>query len=238
MSTTYEHPASDRQKSYIAHLLNDREMTPEARSAAAVRIAGLSRTLASAWIEKLLTLPKAAESSLATAGLPGADAVPAGRYAVENAEGELRFYRVARSRRPGSSRVWINVQHGPSESEVPFSVAGYEAILGAIVDAGPAEAMRRYGFEIGHCGSCGTRLTNRISRELGIGPVCGGRMFGEGFKGRVKEARAAIVERGENPDEDVDGDDFNDRWLAHKAEFAAREREQERAAYEYEMREG
>jgi hypothetical protein len=58
-------------------------------------------------------------------------------------------------------------------------------------------------MEIGSCSNCGRRLTNTISRELGIGPVCGGRMFGEAFKVEVSEKRAEITARGDNPDEEL-----------------------------------
>lgn len=136
--------------------------------------------------------------------LPSSEQVPAGRYAVENTDGELRFYRVARSKR--SDRVWLHVQHGPSESEVHFSWAGYRAILESIVEAGAREAAVRYGQEIGRCSSCGLRLTNALSRELGIGPVCGGRFYAESSEWTAvkRTAREALRARGIDPDSEVE----------------------------------
>lgn len=147
-------------------------------------------------------------------GLPGKDAVPAGRYAVDNGEGVLRFYRVARGTR-NPDRVWLHVQHGPSESEVPFSWAGYRAILGAIA-AEAREAAIRYGREIGACSTCGKRLTNALSRELGIGPVCGGRFYAqEGeWKATKDTARKSLRQRGIDPDSDV-ADDVVPYWERH-----------------------
>jgi hypothetical protein len=59
-------------------------------------------------------------------------------------------------------------------------------------------------MEIRACSNCGRRLTNRISRELGIGPICGGRMFGgDEWADEVKAKRAEIVARGEDPDEEL-----------------------------------
>lgn len=125
--------------------------------------------------------------------------VPPGRYAVESDEGELRFYRVWIGN-TGFAKVYV--LHGPDSSEVPFKSA--MGILRKIEQAGIEAAAIRFGNEIGACSNCGRRLTNRISRELGIGPVCGGRMFGDMFGTRVLNARREILKRGEDPDEVID----------------------------------
>jgi Family of unknown function (DUF6011) len=135
--------------------------------------------------------------------LPTPAQLPAGRYAVESDEGELRFYHLWRgTRKPDYFKLYV--QHGPDSSEVPFRSA--KTILHKIVAAGPFEAATRYGREIGRCSKCHTRLTNTLSRELGIGPVCGGRYFEDdpdAWKARKKRAREAIVARGEDPDAEV-----------------------------------
>lgn len=48
--------------------------------------------------------------------------------------------------------------------------------VNAIINQGPEECMLRYGREIGQCGHCGRTLTNDESREIGIGPVCRGKV--------------------------------------------------------------
>lgn len=126
--------------------------------------------------------------------------VPAGRYAVENDAGELRFYKVWVSY--DKKRLNVYVEHGPDESDLKFQKTTL-GVLNKIKAAGIRQCAIRYGMEIGECSNCGRRLTNRISRELGIGPVCGGRMFGDDFKGDVKQARATIRARGEDPNEQV-----------------------------------
>lgn len=97
--------------------------------------------------------------------------VPEGRYAVENADGELRFYKVDR---PTEGRwrgyTFVNVQ--ASDDLHPIrNRAERERILAAI-GADVQGAMLRYGREIGKCGHCGRTLTNEESREYGIGPIC------------------------------------------------------------------
>jgi hypothetical protein len=89
------------------------------------------------------------------------------------------------------------VQHGPSESAIPWGAA-MRSILEKIVAAGPGDAAIRYGRELGHCGVCNTELTNHLSRELGIGPVCGGRYF-EDWSERKGKARARLQAAGVDP---------------------------------------
>jgi hypothetical protein len=126
--------------------------------------------------------------------------VPAGRYAVEADNGELRFYKKWVSR--DGKRHYIFVQHGQDESKLPLPAM--VGVAKKILKAGVRECAIRYGLEIGACSNCGRRLTNRISRELGIGPVCGGRMWGDdGWKDEVKTKRQEILARGEDPDEEL-----------------------------------
>lgn len=161
------------------------------------QLLGVTRRRASDIITELLKLPMS--DSVVEKQNRDKPNVPAGRYAVDNDEGELRFYRVYISK---SGFIKVYVLHGPDASEVPFRAA--MGILRKIEKDGVEKAAIRYGTEIGACSNCGRRLTNRISRELGIGPVCGGRMFGDMFVTKVADAREAILARGEDPDEAID----------------------------------
>ncbi len=95
--------------------------------------------------------------------------VPAGRYAVENADGALAFY-VVKVKDSGKVEIYVKASH--NEHLVPFTGAGYTTILQSVLDAGLREATIRYGRELGHCGVCGRELTDQTSRDAGIGPVC------------------------------------------------------------------
>ncbi len=46
------------------------------------------------------------------------------------------------------------------------------AALQAIFDYGPDKAHELFGTELKYCRVCGIHLTDELSRELGIGPVC------------------------------------------------------------------
>jgi len=90
-----------------------------------------------------------------------------GRYAVEKDDGTLMFYSVKNGRYKTFVDVWA------SDTRYPIRNASEaKRILEAIKadpDAGP-----RFGREIGRCYVCGRTLTDELSRELGIGPVCRG----------------------------------------------------------------
>lgn len=177
----------------------------------------ISKRAASAWIERLLTLPhRPAERKVHRGGnssnVPSPVDLPAGRYAIENNDGELRFYRLWRGTK-NPNFVKLYVEHGPDQSEVPFRSA--LSIMAKIIEADPFTCARRYGAEIRSCSKCGRRLTNRVSRLLSIGPVCGGRWFSDGeddseWRGLVSRARDVLWEAGLDPSGDVeDSDNFD-----------------------------
>jgi len=120
----------------------------------------------------------AARSSRGTGDLPSAEAVPAGRYAVETEDGatnELAFYKVDRPTE-GRWAGYVFVKLLVSDSEQRMSFPASKAILRKIAEVGAEAASARYGHEIGKCGICGRTLTNDESRERGIGPVCADKM--------------------------------------------------------------
>jgi hypothetical protein len=204
---------SQPQKAFVLDLINERDtshLSADQQAWLQSLVDGsrqLTRGKASELIEKMLKFKKKVGTTIdgnATTQL-NADriniGVPAGRYAVENDLGELRFYNVWVSR--DKKRLNVYVAHGPDDSDLVHqkTVLG---VLNKIKAAGIRECAIRYGMEIGHCSNCGLRLTNRISRELGIGPICGGRMFGDDFKVEVKAKKKELRARGIDPNERLD----------------------------------
>ena len=100
----------------------------------------------------------------------GAPEVADGRYAIEQ-DGIIKFYKVdSPTEGKWAGRTFVKIQ--ASEELHPIrNPAARKAILAEIAKD-PKGAMLRYGQELGHCGHCGRTLTNDLSRELGIGPVC------------------------------------------------------------------
>lgn len=107
--------------------------------------------------------------------------IPSGRYAVgdkllavDNLTGETQgmwagWVFVAelvdhtnRNRRKAGSQRPANTYHGPTQMR---------ALLEQIADD-PQAAAKAFGKQTGHCGRCGRKLTDPVSIEFGIGPVC------------------------------------------------------------------
>lgn len=99
--------------------------------------------------------------------------VPRGRYALQNSddENDLSFYKVWVGERHGWS---LKVLAGPNEYQIVQRDRAVELLQAIATD--PQACSQAYGWAIGRCGICGIRLTNQISRELGMGPVCRSRV--------------------------------------------------------------
>lgn len=167
-------PATEKQLAFLRSLVEERELTDEHRAQMLARIEtnDVSKSRASDWIGRLMEKPKSRTRSAPT-DLPD---VPAGRYAVTGDDGETDFYKVDRpTRGDWKGHTFVKLITGPDERNMSKAVA--RTILERIIEDGPAAAAIRYGREIKHCSVCNIRLTNNLSRALGIGPVCGGRFY-------------------------------------------------------------
>ena len=131
----------------------------ENKAVAVAKVLGSSRTASPATTDALVS-----------AGIRLND-VPAGRYALDNGNGSVRFYRVDR---PTEGRwagyTFVKVQASDEEFNVK-NRQERESILARIA-VDPAASSKLYGIELGVCGVCGRTLTNDESRAAGIGPVC------------------------------------------------------------------
>lgn len=106
--------------------------------------------------------------------------VPSGRYAAR-VNGVLRFVRVDNvidgkwagfifvKLQSGGSYSMLGSQH-PSGKFTRYTGKLREHLR--VIAADPKAASVMYGRESGHCGVCGRQLTDEVSLERGIGPVC------------------------------------------------------------------
>jgi hypothetical protein len=235
--TTTAPGASNSQLNYLIALLQSREMPEEARDTLSRRVAiqiqlneehgdrtpplaanGLTLRRATQFIARLKTKPQRQRDrsqsprdiARETAFIPGPDRVSTGHYAIKNKDGELRFYRVWRGTR-NPNWVKLYLEHGNSDTEIPFKSGEFKGIMLAI-GADPLFAARLYGRHIGCCSECHHRLTNRVSRLLDIGPICGGHKCDPAiWKDMVARAKAALRDAGLDPDADVEDTDDLDR---------------------------
>lgn len=183
-------PPTPKQLAFVRTLLAERAGVPAAEALREVlnrlRTEGsLSKRAVSATIDALLKIarPQAEASDeptpverpaqrTAKVELPD---VPAGRYAVENEDGELRFYVVDRPME-GKWAGWTFVKVQASDELHPIKGMEAKAVILAKIALDPQAASIRYGQELGVCGVCNRTLTDEESRRQGIGPVCRAKM--------------------------------------------------------------
>lgn len=122
----------------------------------------ITKKYASRIIEILLDCPK-------KKAVDNGVSVDDGRYAVE-VGGKLRFFRV-NSPKDGRWKgyTFVNEQAG-SELFSVRNASQRKNVLQAIFN--DPDSLARYGQELGSCGMCGRELTDEVSRNIGIGPVC------------------------------------------------------------------
>lgn len=177
--------ATDKQRAFLSSLLNERNLSGEKINAEPnsdeykamlkgihAQIHDLSKRAASKWIEKLLTLPKLEQTTHSSTRVwPNVDA---GRYALETDQG-IKFYRVSR---PTEGRwagfTFVDIQ--ASDELHPIRNKDQRKSILEQIEVDPKGAMLRYGQLIGACGHCGRTLTDETSRQLGIGPICRGKL--------------------------------------------------------------
>lgn len=162
--------ASDRKVNYLVDLAAQR--TPRVTEDAIRTWAQTVHwSVVSAKITALLAMPVVTAKP---AVVPTPD-VPAGRYAVDGEDGALKFYRVDRpTEGRWAGRTFVNVQASDELHPIRGRAAANAILAKIAVD--PRTAMVRYGHELGHCGYCGRTLTDPVSRERGIGPVCASKL--------------------------------------------------------------
>lgn len=166
--------ATDKQVDFISDLLGQVNLTEEQQTEAQRQLAnGLSKRVASAWIQKLHDLKAQQRRAVTRPTVPAHHRdIPAGHYAITTADGlRTSFYKVD-TPTEGRWAGYIFVKLQVSERYERISRQQRDYVLDYIAEVGPESAMRRYGLEIGRCGRCHITLTNNISRKLGIGPVC------------------------------------------------------------------
>lgn len=101
--------------------------------------------------------------------------IPAGRYAVEGEDGNLKFYRIDKpTKGPWAGRTFVKVQ--ASGELYPVRSSQSRAGILRKIAADVRAAAVRYGWELGICSQCGRTLTDPESIAAGIGPICASKL--------------------------------------------------------------
>ena len=170
--------ASPRQATFITDMLAEIFADAPAGTADAVLArnieAGMFATYADmkASLEKLITKRDAVRKARKAAGpaVRVADAVTVapGYYAVERA-GTLYFYSVVEGKGRWAGRTFVN--RYKSDDELRITRTESDDVR-RLIAADPEAARMRFARELTRCWHCARMLTDELSRELGIGPVC------------------------------------------------------------------
>ncbi len=177
--------ATDKQLAFITSLINEREITDEAREQFEERIAntkagrdnGISKKRASEFIERLLALPKASATRVINAS-PRYDEVPDGHYALEmpgDSLNPIHFYIVDTGKDGTRWEGFQFVDRYASDETYPVKGTTRTEVMERLA-ADPKAAAVLYGHETERCCLCHRKLTRKESREAGIGPVCAGKV--------------------------------------------------------------
>ena len=101
-----------------------------------------------------------------------ADKIDQGYYAVNDPiDGVLKFYQV-RAPKQGkwAGYHFLSQVSGDNKLSIRDKTERHRIFTEIAKDT--LGALKRFGKEIGQCGHCRKQLTDEVSREFGIGPVC------------------------------------------------------------------
>jgi hypothetical protein len=105
-------------------------------------------------------------------GRPMANGIAQGYYAiVDPADQVLKFYHV---RRPTQGK-WVGyvfIDQVSGDNKIAMRDRNERGRIFTEIQKDILGALKRFGKEIGQCGHCRKQLTDAVSREFGIGPVC------------------------------------------------------------------
>lgn len=123
-------------------------------------------------IQYLVSLPWIPYTPDAKAPTLPADKVDQGYYAVNDPiDGVLRFYQVhAPKQGKWAGYHFLSQVSGDNKLLIRDKAERHRIFTEIAKDA--LGALKRFGKEIGQCGHCRKQLTDEVSREFGIGPVC------------------------------------------------------------------
>lgn len=106
--------------------------------------------------------------------------VPQGKYALDTSandsfKNDITFFNLFTSNDRDSGAPFYSIKMFVSDDLVKFGAPLQREVLKRIA-TDPAAASGLYGKHKKRCGICNRKLTNDVSRERGIGPVCASRM--------------------------------------------------------------
>lgn len=163
-----ERPATPGMVSYCQSLLRQRKPTPEYLDITEDRVNAFSYKEAGQFIDTMKTQPRREKHRAMELTHPE---VPEGYYALVNSDRVIDFYKLVDWK--DDQRLLFQVYGAPgSLTENRVTRPEHAAYVMEAIAKDPEEASLRFGKELKICGRCGSPLTNKKSRDAGIGPEC------------------------------------------------------------------
>ncbi len=101
-----------------------------------------------------------------------ANGIAQGYYAVvDPADQVLKFYQVRRPTQ-GKWTGYVFISQVSGDNKLPMRDPRERERIFTEIQKDVTEALKRFGQAIGQCGHCRKQLTDQVSRQFGIGPVC------------------------------------------------------------------
>lgn len=168
---TQDGPPSDKQMSLAQALGRERARLAEYKELSEedyhLAIAGMKRQTISAFIGKMLKQPYLEENAKAYF-----DKLLNGKYALENPDDEdVRFYAIT-----GENGYRKLYELSGGAGDFKFQRIYRPVKILKRIAADPIAAFALFGIKIGKCGRCGSPLTQKHTRERGIGDTCYAKM--------------------------------------------------------------
>jgi len=171
MPNTYA--ATEKQVSYLESLLRNREVDEDAANMMKDAIAkGIDWKLASAFIQQLVVCPFRQR-------MPASSPITEdGMYRMPNGA----IYKVQFNKAQGDGRrMYAKLLVMERDEYNDTWKAHFEYEKGVVYKLTPEmrmtiEQAKEFGALYGTCCVCGRTLTNEVSIEAGIGPICAGRL--------------------------------------------------------------
>jgi hypothetical protein len=170
-------PASQKQIEYVLNLQADRMLPDDYKVKDVIDLERMERDEVSSLINLLKTFTRRDSGSHIKPFK-----MPAGRYALQGSSAESasewRFYEVTKpTEGRWSGYTFIKRLIGAPGAYRKIDIAMHERMkLLDRIEADPKQAMVDYGLQSGVCGKCHSPLSDPVSLERGIGPICFGKL--------------------------------------------------------------
>jgi hypothetical protein len=164
---------TEKQINFFKELVMKKDMAEDHRVMYKKMLQTLSRTDISKVINVLVSLPWVPRPvNQIQVSLPPTvpQSINAGRYAVQR-NGELEFYEV-RKPTEGKWAGWVFLSKLSGDNALSVRDKAEREAVYALIGKDQIGALKLYGQKIGQCGHCRKTLTDAVSRDFGIGPVC------------------------------------------------------------------